>query len=57
MAPQTSCWSSGFLLSRASPVIVLCPHADLGLSDVCSIIEGIATVFVGLFCWWMVFDW
>lgn len=21
------------------------------------IIEGIATVFVGLFCWWMVFDW
>ncbi|ROT34488.1 MFS general substrate transporter [Sodiomyces alkalinus F11] len=21
------------------------------------IIEGLATVFVGLFCWWMVFDW
>ncbi|KIV92634.1 hypothetical protein PV10_03907 [Exophiala mesophila] len=21
------------------------------------IIEGIATVFVGIFCWWMVFDW
>lgn len=21
------------------------------------IIEGIATMFVGCFCWWMVFDW
>lgn len=21
------------------------------------ILEGLATVFVGAFCWWMVFDW
>lgn len=21
------------------------------------IIEGLATMFVGIFCWWMVFDW
>lgn len=21
------------------------------------IIEGVATMFVGIFCWWMVFDW
>ena len=21
------------------------------------IIEGLATMFVGMFCWWMVFDW
>ncbi|KAH7124944.1 major facilitator superfamily domain-containing protein [Dactylonectria estremocensis] len=21
------------------------------------ILEGLATVFIGIFCWWMVFDW